>query len=140
MAAIKIRYSTQETGWAIVESSNYSIGNIPIFSENINIDDVVELGSEGEDGFKVIKDVKKIFYHSKTVFEYSEIPDFYQTQKEFASFGCKVEGFFNPKCADGKFIRGLAAIASNMDKRDIEKILKKYGAKIVNHKKRKNIF
>lgn len=136
---IKVLYvnipNAREIGWVEKYKHGYKVANVPMCPD-LNIDDIVEI-EKSKDDFPLITNIKEIQFQSKTMFGYKEIADFRQLDKEFSNLGGKVEGFKVPEVIDGKYFDGVAVLASNLDKTEIKKILKKYGAKIFNHEKRK---
>ena len=135
MNAVKVRFSKNETGWVSESEGGYVINNVPL-TNGLNIDDVVEL-EEGKRDYPIVGKIKKMNYLSKTAIEYQEIIDYKQIKVEIEKIGGKMEGFFAPSVnKDGKYTKGLAMVASNLDKIAVNKIIKKYGAKIIHHEKR----
>lgn len=135
---IKVRYHKNETGWVEkLNSKSYRVSNIPILAENINLDDIVTIGKEQEDGFKCVVDIKEIKLHTKAMFSYSEIGDFRQIVEKYEEQEFQVEGLLKPNCDDkGEYMRGMANVACNLNKKELNQILKPFGAKIVSYIRR----
>lgn len=138
---LKIRYHENETGWVEkLDSKSYRVSNIPIFATNINLDDIVTIGKKQEDGFKCVDNIEEIKLYVKALFSYSEIGDLRRIVKQYEQETFQVEGIFRPKCNDkGEYMRGIANVACNLTKKELNKILKQFDAKIVSYIRRKPV-
>lgn len=126
----------KEIGWVKKKNKNeYVIANIPFNTSNLNIDDVVTLTEEkDDDGYKFVDHVVQRKFHHKTIISYSEIADYQYLSKQYACDEFKIEGGWPPRVdEDGKFQRGMAVIASNYNKKEMQNILNHVGARIVDH-------
>lgn len=118
-----------ETGWVQLKDGGYYVANIPLFTENLNLFDEVELSFE-EDPPIVTKVISRKF-HSLSYVRYSELPDFYQLNKRLNDKGCMIEGGNSPTFdKDGEFVRGFAVIAGNISKEELEKEVNYVGGAI----------
>lgn len=136
---VKVKYSTEsskgnEYGWVRHKKDNhYKVANIPFFAENLNIDDVVTIKKD-DGGNNFIDKIIKRKYHNRTVFSYSEIADYKLLIEKHESDDLKIEGGWTPSVDEkGKFKKGMAVIASNLPKKDIQKMLNTVKAKIISH-------
>jgi len=128
--------ASKEIGWVKKKSKNeYVIANIPFNTSSLNIDDVVTLTEEkDDDGYKFVDRVVERKFHHKTIISYSEIADYQYLSKQYECDEFKIEGGWPPRIdEDGQFQKGMAVIASNHNKKEIQNILKNVGANIVDH-------
>lgn len=126
---IKVRYGEKECGWVEkTDAGKYLVANIPIFEHGINLQDEVSLNENDA----AIDGVIKMKYTSRSIFQYDEIAD-YKMIAEIEPENIAFEGIYAPRVIDGVAKRGLAVMASNLTEKQVKKILKKHGAKLVYH-------
>jgi hypothetical protein len=122
---IRIRFNDTETGWADqLTPDTAKIMNIPVFSDDWLLFDVVTLTGEDEHGWRRPKKLLKREFHGKAAFYYKDVEVFHKGVEVLKAAGCKVEGLISPH--DGR--SGIFAVVYP-DGCDIMKLAKKQGFK-----------